>query len=307
MSELRFEGRVAVVTGAGRGLGRAYAHMLARRGAQVVVNDLGTSVAGTGRDPGTAREVVDEIEGEGGVAVANGEDVSTEAGADSIVATAIDAFGRLDVLINNAGIVAYRRFEDVKIDEFIRHVDVHLVGSFNLSRSAWGHMVRQRYGRIVMTVSSAIFGRPDLVPYASAKAGVVGLGRSLAVAGADNGIRVNMVSPFASTRMWPGSTSLPDAEGKEEWLPEQVAQLVAFLAHEECPANGEIYRAAAGRVSRVFLAETTGAFVQNAEAIRDDLTEINDEQGYFVARDSVHLNERAMEIAERRTRANSSS
>lgn len=297
--ELRFDGRVAVVTGAGGGLGRAYALLLASRGAKVVVNDLGTSVAGDGRDAERAPAVVAEIAAAGGRAVASSDSVATTAGAEAIIATALDAFGTVDIVINNAGISVFRPFGELTLEEFERHVDVHLNGSFSVTRAAWPHMVQQGYGRVVMTASSAIFGLAALEAYSSAKAGLIGLARSLAQSGAPHGIRVNVIVPAAATRMW-SQAGAPPAETVARMRPEQVAALVGFLCHERCGSSGELYRAAGGRVSRVFMAETDGVFAVTPEEVAARVDEIGDVRRFFVPADSADINARAVELLEKR-------
>lgn len=299
--ELRFDGRVALVTGAGGGLGRTYAELLAARGARVVVNDLGTSVEGVGTDAASADAVASAINERGGAAVASAADVADPAAAESIVATALDSFGRVDIVVNNAGIVRFGTFPDVDEADLRRHLDVHLVGSFNVTRAAWPYMQAAGYGRVVMTVSSSIFGAAQLVSYSSAKAGLIGLGRSLAVAGRACGIAVNLVSPLASTRMSSGGgPAKPDDPRAPR--PEQAAPLVAYLCHEACRVSGEIYRSVGGRAARVFLAETPGSVVTTPEAVRDAFDAINDEAGYFVPADSAALNARAAELTARSER-----
>jgi NAD(P)-dependent dehydrogenase (short-subunit alcohol dehydrogenase family) len=168
MNELRFDGRVAIVTGAGRGLGRAYALLLAERGASVVVNDLGASLSGTGTDAEPAQAVAAEILAAGGVAIADGNDVSSPSTAQALVDAAIEQFGRVDILINNAGVISWADFPETDDDNFGRHLAVHLGGSFLMTRAAWPHLVKQSYGRVVMTTSSGVFGLPNNTSYAAA-------------------------------------------------------------------------------------------------------------------------------------------
>jgi NAD(P)-dependent dehydrogenase (short-subunit alcohol dehydrogenase family) len=170
MNEYSFEGRVAVVTGAGRGIGRAYARLLADRGAGVVINDLGGSMEGVEADPEPASAVAAEIVDAGGVAIADNSDVASPAGAQALVDAAVEQFGRLDILINNAGIIRWAGFPDADADNLAMHLAVHVGGSFNTTRAAWPHMVEQGYGRIVVTTSSGLFGLPDNLSYATAKA-----------------------------------------------------------------------------------------------------------------------------------------
>jgi NAD(P)-dependent dehydrogenase (short-subunit alcohol dehydrogenase family) len=191
VADLRFDGRVAVVTGGGRGIGRAHARLLAARGAHVVVNDLGVALQGGRPESEPARDVVAEIEAAGGTAVADGSDVAKTDGAEALVGKALDSFGRVDIVVNKAGIIRWAPFPEVDADDLAAHLSVHAAGSFNVSRAAWPQMTAQGYGRIVMTTSSAIFGAPTLVSYGAAKGAIVGLARSLATAGAEHGIAVN--------------------------------------------------------------------------------------------------------------------
>ena len=252
MNEHSFEGRVAVVTGAGRGIGRAHALLLADRGARVVVNDLGGSMEGDGADAEPAATVAAEIVAAGGDAIADTNDVATTAGAQALVDAAVEQFGRIDILINNAGIMRWAGFPEADADNLERHLAVHVGGSFNTTRAAWPHMVEQGYGRIVMTTSAGLFGLPNNLSYATAKGAVIGLTRSLTTAGAAHGIKVNLIAPAAITRMAGG------CRRRARWQPELVAPMVAFLAHEDCPVSGEIYAAGAGRFARIFIAETEG-------------------------------------------------
>ena len=287
-----FSGRVAVVTGAGRGIGRAHALLLADRGASVVVNDLGGSMDGTGADTGVAAAVAAEIVAAGGVAVPDASDVATAAGGQALVDTALERFGRLDILVNNAGIIRWAGFPEADTDNLSSHLAVHTFGSFNTARAAWPHMVEQGYGRIVMTTSTGIFGLPENLSYAAAKGAVIGLTRSLTVAGAAHGIKVNLIAPAAFTRMAGQPADGVDPAGgggSTPMAPELVAPMVAFLAHEDCPVSGEIYAAGAGRFARIFIAATPGYVHPTATPTIEDVAEhwatINDETGYTVPAD----------------------
>ena len=292
MDELSFEGRVAVVTGSGRGIGRAHALLLAARGAKVVVNDLGGETDGTGAEIGPAHDVVEEIAAAGGTAVANGASVATVEGAESMVASALENFGQVDVIVNNAGILTTGEFVETGLEDFMRHLSVHLVGAFNVSRAAWPHMVKQGYGRIVSTTSTSFLGMTPIVSYASAKAGLIGLTRSLAVIGSEHGIKANLIAPLANTRM-SGKTRGNGRKGDSsrapidrEWPrePELVSPVVAFLCHDSCPVTGEIFSAGLGGVARLFIAETVGYtnLGITPEDVRDNWAAVMDETGYFV-------------------------
>ncbi|MET0883493.1 MAG: SDR family NAD(P)-dependent oxidoreductase [Acidimicrobiales bacterium] len=281
MNEHRFDGRVAVVTGAGRGIGRAHALLLAERGASVVVNDLGGSMEGEGADVGPAVAVAEEIAAAGGAAVADGSDVSTPDGGQALIDAAVEQFGRLDVLVNNAGIMRWAGLPEVDTVDLERHLAVHVGGSFNTTRAAWPHLVDQGYGRIVMTTSAGFFGLPKNLAYATAKGGVIGLTRSLSTAGARHGIKVNLIAPAAVTRM-----AGPATDETPPMPPEHVAPMVAFLAHEDCPVTGEIYAAGAGRFARIFIASTEGYVHADGDPTIEDVARnwatINDEAGYAV-------------------------
>ena len=224
--------------------------------------------------------MADEIATAGGEAVADASDVATSAGAEAVVAAAIERFGRVDVLINNAGIIRWAGFPDADEQNLASHLAVHTVGSFNTARAAWPHMRAAGYGRIVMTTSSGMFGLSNNVSYATAKAAVVGLTRSLAVAGKKHGIAVNLIAPAAMTRMAGGDGESPAMP------PELVAPMAAYLAHEDCPVSGEMYAAGAGRFARIFLATTPGYVHQGPDVTVEDVAEhwaaINDETGYAV-------------------------
>lgn len=309
---LRFDDRVAIVTGAGRGIGRAHALALAARGAKLVVNDLGSALSGTGRDADPASAVVAEIVAAGGEAVANLADVATEVGAQSIVSAALEHYGRVDVVVNNAGNLALDAMPSLGTDQLARHLDIHVVGSFNVTKAAWPSMVEQGYGRVVMTASSGLLGGSSLIAYSTAKGGVMSLGRSLALAGVEHGIRVNLLVPVAETRMVndPGvraASNLPSLEEGAETAagrgPEQVSPMMLVLAHESCPVNGELLEAGLGRWARIFVGETQGIVAPDLgpEGILDRWAEIVDEAGYQVhasTRAGIEFREAAIAAAE---------
>jgi NAD(P)-dependent dehydrogenase (short-subunit alcohol dehydrogenase family) len=290
--QLRFDGRVALVTGAGRGLGRAHALLLAERGAKVVVNDVGADASGRGSDPGPARIVASEITARGGVAVANWATVATTSGAESMVTLALEHFGRIDIVVNNAGTALPSSFPETSLEELNDLLAVHLGGCYSVVRAAWPHLVEQRYGRVVMTVSAGIFGVPNMITYGAAKAGIWGLARGLAVRGADLGIRVNAVAPHAFTMrdMKQLDLDLPHmAAYREEsyralLAPEHASPVVVWLAHDSCQTTGEMYYSGGGLVTRLFLAGTPGYSepALTPEAVRDHWGQINDEHDYHV-------------------------
>ena len=257
MSELRFDDRVAVVTGAGRGLGRAYAQLLAARGAKVVVNDPGGSLAGEGDDVGPAEQVVNEITSAGGEAVASTESVATPHGGEAIIQTALDHYGRLDILIHNAGNVRRGSLKEMSYADFDAVLDVHLRGAFHVVRPAFPLMCDAGYGRIVLTSSiGGLYGNHNVANYAAAKAGVIGLSNVAALEGAAEGVRCNVIVPAAVTRMADGI----DTSEYPPMGPELVAPVVGWLAHESCSVTGEIFIALAGRVARAVIAETPGVY-----------------------------------------------
>ena len=275
MQELRLDGRVAVITGAGGGLGRSHALELAGRGAYVVVNDLGGALDGQGSSASAAQSVADEITARGGVAVANHDSVATPEGGEAIIQTAIDAFGRVDVLINNAGILRDKAFHKMDADLINQVIDVHLKGAFFVTQPAFRRMREQRYGRIVSTSSaSGLFGNFGQANYGAAKAGLAGLTRVLAIEGAEHGIAANAIAPIARTRMTEGI--LGDLSSSVS--PSSVSPLVAYLASEECTVNGHIYSVAGGRIARIFIGETEGLVLREntAEAIREHVSAIGE-------------------------------
>jgi NAD(P)-dependent dehydrogenase (short-subunit alcohol dehydrogenase family) len=261
---ITFDGQVAIVTGAGRGLGRAYALELARRGAQVVVNDTGGDMAGVGVDPSVADAVVAEIEGDGGSAVASHDSVATSDGGEAIVHVALDAFGRVDALVTNAGILDLARFDEITAEHWRRTVNVHLDGAFHVAQPAFRAMKQQQYGRIVLVSSnSGVFGRSGAAHYSAAKAGIVGLANALAIEGARHGILANTVLPMGLTRMVSDTVDLDamaadDRAFFEAMTPERVAPLVAYLASRDCEVTHQNFSAAAGCFARVFVGLTPG-------------------------------------------------
>ncbi|MCP9273758.1 SDR family NAD(P)-dependent oxidoreductase [Mycolicibacterium arenosum] len=276
MSELRFDERVAVVTGGGRGLGREYALLLAARGARVVVNDVGGGLDGDGTDEGPAHRVVDEIRAAGGEAVASTDSVATAAGGESIIASALDHYGRVDVLIHNAGNVRRGSLKEMSYDDFDAVLDVHLRGAFHVVRPAFPRMCAAGYGRVVLTSSiGGLYGNQGVANYAAAKAGIIGLTNVVALEGAAEGVICNAIVPGALTRMAEGL----DTSAYPPMDPALVAPTVGWLAHESCSVTGELYVAIAGRVARAFIAETPGVYkaewtvedvAEVIEAIRDD-------------------------------------
>lgn len=257
MEELRFDGRVAVITGAGGGLGREYALLLAARGAKVVVNDLGTSRRGDGSDIGMAQGVVDEIRSAGGEAVANGDTVATPAGGKAIIDTALDAYGRIDILIHNATINRAAPFPDMTFEDFAAVIDVHIHGAFHLCKAAFPRMCDQGYGRIILVSSIAgLYGDKNIAGYAAGKGAVIGLANVLALEGAEYGVTANCIVPAAQTRLAEGR----DTDDFPPWGPELVAPAVGWLAHEFCAASGELFIALAGRIAQAYMAETRGVY-----------------------------------------------
>jgi NAD(P)-dependent dehydrogenase (short-subunit alcohol dehydrogenase family) len=267
MDELRFDGRVAVVTGAGRGVGRGHALLLAARGARVVVADIGAALDGAGSSAAPADEVVDEIRGAGGEAVAVHASVADPDGAAAIVATAVDTFGGLDIVVNNAGISDPERFENLPFEHFRRMVEVHYFGTVHVIQAAWPHLVASGYGRIVNTCSEGMLGiNGKVTSYAGGKGAVFGLTRALAVEAAPQGVLVNAVAPRANTRLaapevvaFTHDVPVEAVRGRmDAFRPELVAPAMAYLAHESCRLNGEVLVAGAGQVMRLAVVESQG-------------------------------------------------
>lgn len=277
----RFDGRVAVITGAGRGLGRAYAELLGGLGARIVVNDNGSALAGEGSDAGPAQEVAAAIVAAGGEAVACSESVATRDGGKAIVEAALDAFGRIDVLIHNAGNSLFAPLAEIAYEDFRRSLDIHLLGGFHVVQPAFARMLAAGYGRVVLTGSiGGLYTMPNTVQYAVAKSGMIGLNNAISIEGAERNVRSNIILPGASTRMAEGiDTSTFPPMG-----PELVAPVVGFLAHEDCPVSGELYVAVAGRVARAFVAESEGVYRPSwtIDQVADDLAAIRDESRQWI-------------------------
>jgi NAD(P)-dependent dehydrogenase (short-subunit alcohol dehydrogenase family) len=301
---MRFDEQVAVITGAGGGLGKQYALLLASRGARVVVNDTGGSVTGTGSNTDAALAAAEEIRRQGGEAVADTNSVTSPQGGQAIIDSALRSWGRVDIVINNAGIVSDAPFEDVTADRLAPLLDVHLKGAFYVTGPAWKAMREQRYGRILNTCSAAgILGAEQMSNYGAAKTGLIGLTRVLAAEGADHDIKVNAIAPIAYTRML--AHSIDGATGQRavennasapavlddlvaQYLqkldPALVAPVAAFLTHRDCPVSGEIYTVGAGHVARFFIGRTKGFYspALSVEAVRDHFDEIRADTDYTV-------------------------
>jgi NAD(P)-dependent dehydrogenase (short-subunit alcohol dehydrogenase family) len=277
---LSFDGRVAVITGAGNGVGRCHALELARRGAHVVVNDIGATVDGSGASNGPAQAVVDEIVAAGGEAVASTDSVATPEGGVAIIATAVDAFGRVDVLVNNAGILRDASFAKLTFEELEAVLDVHLRGAFHVTKPAWALMRDQGYGRIVNTASgSGLFGNFGQSSYGAAKMGLVGMTRVLALEGAKAGIKVNAIAPIARTRM----TEAYIAED-QAMTPELISPVVTYLSHESCAVTGHVYHVGGGKVARAFIGVTEGVTSDalDAELVASSIEKIDDTGAFTV-------------------------
>ncbi|WP_109530441.1 MULTISPECIES: SDR family NAD(P)-dependent oxidoreductase [Nocardia] len=275
MPELRFDDRVAVITGAGRGLGREYALLLASRGAKVIVNDPGSSVRGDSVEVDAAAAVVAEIEAAGGTAVACTESVATPEGGRAIIDTAIENFGRIDILVHNAGNVRYGSLRELSYEDFDAVLDVHLRGAFHVVRPAFPLMADAGYGRVVLTSSiGGLYGNQGVANYAVSKSAMIGLSNVIALEGAESGVRSNIIVPAAVTRLADGL----DTSAYPPMGPELIAPTVGWLAHETCSVTGEMLVAVGGRVARAYIAETPGVYQpswsieqvgEQIEAIRD--------------------------------------
>ena len=278
MSDRRFEGRVAAITGAGRGLGREYALLLASKGAKVVVNDNGSALAGSGSDAGVAQQVADEIRQAGGEATASTDSVASPEGGRAIIEAALDTWGRIDVLIHNAGNTRFDALAEITVEAFRSVVDVHLMGAFHVTRPALPHMYKAGYGRVVLTGSiGGLYSMAQTVPYAVSKSGMIGLNNIIAIEGAERGVKSNIILPGALTRMAEGL----DTSQYPPMGPELVAPVVGYLAHEDCAVTGEMFVSMAGRVARAYIAETPGVFKPSwtINDVAENLTEIREPAG----------------------------
>ncbi len=288
-----FKNRVAIVTGAGGGLGKQHALLLAELGAAVVVNDLGGAVDGTGAGSAAADEVVADIVEAGGAAVAEYSSVATPEGGRAIVQKALDEFGRIDVVINNAGILRDKSFAKMSPREVELVLDVHLRGAFYVTMAAFGHMKEQAYGRVVVTTSgSGLFGNFGQTNYGAAKAGLIGMTNVLAIEGARYNIRANAVAPIATTRMTEGLLAGIDGF-RDAFGPSQVSPAVAYLASEDCELTGEIWSVGGGTVSRVFIGLTQGYTKPLSEGpitvtdIESNVAEIRSTDGFVIPETSA--------------------
>jgi NAD(P)-dependent dehydrogenase (short-subunit alcohol dehydrogenase family) len=291
---IEFDGRVAIVTGAGGGLGKTYALELGRRGAKVVVNDLGGNPDGTGAAASPADATVEEIKAAGGEAVANYDSVATPEGGAAITQTALDAFGTVDIVINNAGILRDKSFANLTVPDLQAVVEVHLLGAFYVTQPAFRVMKEKGYGRLLFTSSSAgVFGNFGQTNYGAAKMGLVGLSNVLALEGAKAGIKSNVIAPIAKSRLTEDILG-PLAELVE---PQLVMPLSLYLVSEACQLTHEIFSVGGGKYSRVFIGETPGWFAgkgtqPTVEDIADHIDEIRAEDGYTVpgsANDDISL------------------
>ena len=281
MTKFDYAGRVVIITGAGRGIGRDYALAFAARGASVVVNDLGSTLAGASSAERPADAVVADIIAAGGRAVASHDSVSTAEGATAIIETALKAFGRIDTLINNAGILEMKPFTDVTLEGLERHLSVHVIGTFLMCKAVWPHMIGRGYGRIVNTVSGGMFGLPRLTEYGPAKGAVFAFTRGLALEAIEHGIRVNAIAPQAATRMLQAAALAPElrAQLEQKMKTTLVSPGALYLGHELCTLNGETLAVSGGKVCRIGLTYNEG-FTDPAltpDMISERLAEVLDE------------------------------
>ncbi len=280
MTNRRFDDRVAVITGSGRGLGNAYARLLASLGAKVVINDNGSAMDGSGADTSVAQLAADEIKAAGGEAVACTESVATPEGGKAIIEAALDTWGRIDVLIHNAGNTRFDPLDEITYEAFRSLVDVHMLGAFNVVRPAFPLMKAAGYGRVVLTGSiGGIYTMPQTVHYAMSKASMIGLNNAISVEGNEFDVKSNVILPGAVTRMAEGidTSQFPPMD------PALVAPMVGYLAHEDCAVSAEIFAAVAGRMARVYVTETRGVWQPgwSIDDIADNLSAIRDSSNNF--------------------------
>lgn len=295
MNEMRFDGRVVLITGAGRGMGRAHALLFAGRGAKVVVSDRGTDLFGRGTNTSPAEETVDAIRKAGGEAVGHTADLGSEDGARGAVRATLRAYDRIDVLVHNAGFTLGRMpFEQERLERLEMQLAVNTRAAYCLIQEAWSTMIKQKYGRIVLAASAAIHGIAGSIPYSIAKASYIGLTRGLATEGAPHGIKINAIEPAGATRM---SESMGESEFRTWFLktmkPELVSAVAAFLGHEECPVSGEFLIAAGGRVARTVFADTEGYVNPDLtmEDVRLHLPEVLADRRYLYPKDGLEATE----------------
>ncbi len=281
MSELRFDNRVVVITGGGRGLGRAHALLLGSRGAKVVVNDPGAAPDGSGIDASPAEETARDVIKAGGDAIVNMDSVATPEGGEKIIQAALSKWGRIDALIHNAGNSRRVPLKEFTQDDFDAVLKVHLIGAFHVVRPAFPIMCKAGYGRIILTGSAiGLYGNPNVMAYATSKAGMIGLCNNIAIEGAADGVKCNILLPGAVTRLARGldTSSYPPTMD-----PELVSPLAAWLVHESCSVTGEMFSSIAGRVSTAYITESKGVFREHwsIEDIAKDMDAIRDRKETF--------------------------
>lgn len=295
MSEMRYDGRVAIVTGAGAGLGRAYAELLASRGAKVLVNDLGPDIRGEGAGHGPADEVTRAINDAGGEAIANYDSVATSEGGRNIVAQAMEAWGQVDIVINNAGVTRSKGpIDENTDDQFLHDLLVGAGGPFFILRNVWRHMWERDYGRIITTASGSFYGTRSAVGYPASKGGAWAIARSLAHVARHNGknIHANCIMPTAAGRMTQLMGEDIAAKMREHFMPSTAAGPVAYLVHEDCEINGEMFRVGGDRMKRVFIGQTPGYAAEKngltIERVRDNIDQVMSlDDGFIIPRNNT--------------------
>lgn len=280
LTERRFDNRVAVITGSGRGLGFEYAKLLASKGAKVVINDNGSALDGSGGDSSVAQQAVDQIKAAGGEAIACTASVATPEGGKAIIDAALDSWGRIDVLIHNAGNTRFDALAEITHEAFRSLIDVHLLGAFNVVQPAFPAMCKAGYGRVVLTGSiGGLYTMSQTVHYAMAKSSMIGLNNAIAIEGAEHGVKSNIILPGAVTRMSEGI----DVAQFPPMDPALVAPVVGYLAHEDCTVTAELYAAVAGRVARAYVTETHGIYRPDwtIDDVAENLANIRDASNNF--------------------------